>query len=84
MNDNNDNLPSKELSEGQAHPANLTLHPDFGDVESMLNMREWLESCVKAKGATVDGGGMGMGQADIDITLEGHQFNISIKPRIKG
>ncbi|KKM69760.1 hypothetical protein LCGC14_1447560 [marine sediment metagenome] len=60
---------------------------DFGktldemDVEAFFNMRGWLKKAVETAGATVEGAGVGMGQADIDITLEGHRYNISIRPR---
>lgn len=61
----------------------LELHPDFGDVPSMWNMRMWLQKAIEAAGAKQDGAGMGMGEADIDFSLEGHRFNVRIKPLIK-
>ena len=61
----------------------IELHPDFGDPEQMLNMRDWLQKAIEAKGAEMTGGGIGMGMADIDFMLEGHEFNVTIKPRIK-
>lgn len=80
MNDNE--MPTIETPSTIAVPD--ALHPDFGDIESMFNMRTWLEGCVTAKGAKVVGGGMGMGSADIEIVLEGHEYDINIRPRIKG
>ena len=62
-----------------------TEHP-FGfaleemDTEAFLNMRDWLEKAVEAKGAKRVGGGIGMGQADIDVELDGCRYNISIRP----
>ncbi len=53
---------------------------NFGDVEAMFNCRKWLEEAVKAKGAKVTGGGMGMGTADVDIKLDGFDFVVSIRP----
>lgn len=59
---------------------------DFGktldemDVEAFFNMRDWLKAACEAKGARMTGGGVGLGQADIDIELEGHRYNISIRP----
>jgi hypothetical protein len=50
------------------------------DTTAFLNMRAWLQAAVEAKGAKMDGGGVGFGQADIDIELEGCRFNVSIKP----
>jgi hypothetical protein len=59
----------------------LPLHPEFGDPEVMLNMRDWLEAALLASGVIVTGAGIGMGEADIDFELEGHPFNVRIKPR---
>lgn len=50
------------------------------DVEAFLNMRDWLQRACEAKGAKMTGGGIGCGQADIDIELEGCHYNISIRP----
>ena len=58
----------------------LNLHPDFGDYEAGLNSRGWLEDAIVAKGAKVDGKGFGMGVADISFELEGHRFEVTIRP----
>lgn len=50
------------------------------DIEAFLNMRDWLTSAVEAKGAVKKGGGIGLGQADIDVELDGCRYNISIRP----
>ena len=50
------------------------------DVEAFFNMRGWLQAACEAKGAKMVGGGIGCGQADIDIELEGMRYNVSIKP----
>lgn len=52
----------------------------FTDLEAAVNMRDWLERACEAAGAKRVGGGIGFGQADIDIELEGCRFNISIRP----
>lgn len=52
----------------------------FKDIEAAFNMRDWLQNACEAKGGKTVGGGFGMGQADIDIELEGCRFNISIRP----
>lgn len=52
----------------------------FEDVGAAFNMRDWLQKACEARGAKMVGGGFGMGQADIDIDLEGCRFNISIRP----
>jgi len=56
------------------------LHQDFGDPETLLNSRDWLRTAVEEKGAKFEGGGIGFGQADIDVLIEGCRYNISIKP----
>lgn len=53
------------------------------DWSALMNMRNWLEEAIKAKGAKVTGAGAGMGQADLDIELEGFAYDITIKPRLK-
>lgn len=60
------------------HPFGFSL--DEMDVEAFYNMRGWLQKAVEAQGAKMVGGGVGMGQADIDIELDGARYNISIKP----
>lgn len=69
--------PVLEISD---FPEHIELHPDFGDPEVMLNAREWLQKACEAKGARFTGGGIGMGESDIDIELEGCHFNIRMKP----
>lgn len=58
------------------------LHPDFGDPSMLLNMRDWLQKACEQAGAKMTGGGVGMGEADIDLVLEGNSFNVSIRPII--
>jgi hypothetical protein len=50
------------------------------DAGDLLEVRNWLKDAVEAKGALVDGSGVGFGQADIDIELNGSRYNVSIKP----
>lgn len=57
----------------------LVLHEDFGG-EDMFNMRDWLQKALEAQGAIKRGAGCGMGEADIDIELEGCKYNVRIKP----
>lgn len=70
---NNDNVPPEPPPMGQGIAG-------IEDVEAYFNMREWLQGACEAKGAKMVGGGIGGGQADIDIELEGHTYNISIRP----
>jgi hypothetical protein len=51
-----------------------------GDFDLLLNLRDWLTDAMVAKGAKFTGGGVGCGQADIDITLEGMRYNVTIAP----
>ncbi len=71
-------------NDNELPPVTTKLHPDFGDIEAMLNIRTWLEDAVTKAGAKVTGDGCGMGQSDVDISLEGFTYYISIKPAIKG
>ena len=50
------------------------------DTEAFFNMRDWLQRACETAGARQTGGGIGLGQADIDIELEGHHYNVSIRP----
>lgn len=52
----------------------------MGDVEAHFNARAWLEKALTDKGAKVTGKGVGCGQADVDIVLDGCKFNVSIRP----
>lgn len=58
----------------------LKLADGFGDAPSLFNSRQWLQAALEAKGAKITGGGVGFGQADLDIVLEGFRFNVSITP----
>lgn len=71
------------MSDNEELPPKIQFHPDFGDGEQMLNMRGWLQKAVETQGAKMTGGGCGMGAADIDIRLEGHDYNIRIKPLLR-
>ena len=66
------------MDETQQHPFGYSL--DTMDVMAFYNMREWLRAAVEAAGAKCDGGGVGMGQADLDFVLDGMRYNVSIKP----
>lgn len=54
------------------------------DVEAFFNIRTWVQHACEAQGAKTVGAGIGFGQADIDIDLEGHVYNISIRPVMRG
>ncbi len=82
------------ISAGRAHgdpiavnmPDDLPLTGTLGfdsadEIEPAFNMRDWVRDAMEAKGAKMVGGGIGCGQADIDIELEGHCYNISIRAR---
>jgi len=64
-------------------PGNLPLHTEFGDLTVLFNIRNWFRKACEAKGAIFTGGGIGLGEANIDIELEGYAFNICIKPMIR-
>lgn len=50
------------------------------DVETFLSIRNWVSDACTAKGATFLGGGVGCGVADLQIEIEGFEYNITIKP----
>lgn len=54
------------------------------DVEAFFNIRKFVEEALVSKGAKMQGGGIGFGQADLDFTVDGAPFNVSIRPRIIG
>ena len=63
--------------------AKINIAPEglgFKDMEAAVNMRDWIQKACEAKGGRMVGCGLGGGQADIDIELEGCRFNISIRP----
>jgi hypothetical protein len=53
------------------------------DVEAFFNLREWVASALKAKGAVMTGYGMGMGCADLWFNLDGAEFFLTVKPVMK-
>lgn len=65
------------LNVGTSEFANL-------DLESLFNMREWVRAALESNGAKCIGAGIGlggpMGIADVQIEIDGHQFNIEIRP----
>ncbi len=66
---------------------NVMPDPEFSklDIQSLFNMRQWVQEAVEAKGAKVTGAGIGvsgsLGLADIDVEIEGFSFNLEIRPR---
>lgn len=54
-----------------------------GDVEAMLNIRDWLKTALEKARAKVVDSGLGFGAADIGIRLDGCDFSVSIAPRVK-
>lgn len=73
----NSDVPSDR---GSSAPPVLQLAEGFGDPETLFNSRDWMRKAIEARGAKVTGGGVGMGQSDLDFTLEGCKFNISLRP----
>lgn len=66
------------MSEREEYPFGFSL--EQMDVPAFFNMRDWLEKAVREAGADVTGKGVGMGEADLDIVLEGMKYNVRIKP----
>ena len=53
---------------------------DEMDIDAFLNTRDWLEKALTDAGAKLEGGGIGMGRADVDISINGAPFNVNIRP----
>ena len=62
----------------------MNLSEEFGDPMELLNSRNWLEKAIKDKGAKPYAMGVSVGdkfeRADISFDLEGHSYNVSIRP----
>ena len=58
----------------------LGLFADNFDAIAALNMRDWVTAALEAKGGKFVGGGVGCGGSDLDIEVEGHLYNIYIRP----
>jgi len=50
------------------------------DLEAFLSIRNWVSDACVAQGATFLGGGIGFGAADLQLEIEGFEYNITIKP----
>lgn len=61
-----------------AYPFGFSL--DEMDTDAFFNMREWLTKAVEAAGAKRYAGGIGMGQADIAVEMDGANYEITIRP----
>lgn len=75
-----DGIPEIALNVPEGFPQFEAGSLGFSDMDAAFNMRDWLRKACEAQGGKFVGGGFGMGQADIDIELEGCRFNISIRP----
>ena len=62
----------------EAYPFGCSL--DEMDLEAFFNLRGWLENALKENGAHILGAGIGLGQADVCIELEGAKYSISATP----
>ena len=51
------------------------------DIEAFLNMRDWFQDAISAKGGKIIDTGMGMGRADLGVELDGCEFSVQIRPR---
>lgn len=54
---------------------------DEMDLEAFFNILKWVEEALEMKGGIVTGKGVGFGEADLDFTVDGAPFNVSIRPR---
>lgn len=74
-------MPNDNDTPPQVQPdADKPLGFDSADeIEPAFNMRQWVSKALQDKGAKQIGAGIGFGEADIDIELDGHHYNIRIK-----
>lgn len=49
-----------------------------GSTELLLSVRKWLGNALESHGAQVTGSGVGFGQADVRIVLDGREFMVSV------
>lgn len=56
----------------------------YFDVESFFNLREYVSNALEKSGAKITGGGIGGGAADIWFELDGSEFYLQVKPKMKG
>lgn len=59
----------------------MELAEGFGDPQKLLAARNWLASALRDAGAEAYSAGIGCGQADIDIKINGLSYNVSIRPK---
>lgn len=75
MSNDNDLTESRDVASTEF--ANL-------DIDALFNLRTWVERAVIMKGGKVVGAGIGVGGkfgvADLQVNLEGHEFNLAITP----
>lgn len=57
----------------------ITLDGDPADWAANLNMRNWVQAALEAKGAIFSGAGVCAESSDLDIAFEGVQYNIRIR-----
>lgn len=54
--------------------------PQIENMDRLFNLRDWLKNCLEKNGAEVTGSGIGFGEADVSIKLDGMNFWVTIKP----
>jgi len=70
MNDESTKTPTEDLQ--------LEGNPE--DWMTNLNMRDWVQEALEAKGAEIIGAGCGASASDLDIEFQGMEYNIKIRP----
>jgi len=82
--------PNVALQDLMASPSSWSQEavasPEFAalDIDALFNLRSWVEAAIVAKGGEIVGAGIGcggkLGTADLQVRLEGHEFNLEIRP----
>lgn len=74
------NLPDIRFA-GEAPPCGPEIGClGFDDLEAAFNMRGWLQKALEAAGGKMTAGGFGFGMANLWVELEGHTYEVTIKP----
>ena len=72
--------PSETVSTAELPELVANESDDWG---LLFNLRDWLRGALEAKGAEITGGGVGCGACDLDLTLEGMRYTVSMKPILR-
>lgn len=50
--------------------------------EELINLRDWMRKALEAAGGQTTGSGFGCSWVDIELEIDGHRFEVTVKPII--